>query len=82
MAESRSSCANEPFTKKISELTLETAIMSENKTGTDSHSSPESLIQTGEDRRILYVKALSAASETNLKQIEKEQKSKTIKPSL
>jgi len=65
---------HEPFTKKISELTLETAIVSENKTGTDRHSSPESLIQTGENGRMLYVKAPSAASETNLEQIEKEQK--------
>ncbi|NBA60792.1 MULTISPECIES: hypothetical protein [Enterococcus] len=65
---------HEPFTRKISELTLETATVSEKKTEIDSHSSPVSLIKTGEDGRMLYVKAPSVASETNLEQIEQEQK--------
>lgn len=65
---------HEPFTRKISELTLETATVSEKKTEIDSHSSPVSLIKTGEDGRMLYVKAPSVAFETNLEQIEQEQK--------
>ncbi|PQF22903.1 hypothetical protein [Enterococcus mundtii] len=65
---------HEPFPKKISELTLESATVSENKKGTDSHSFPESLVKTGEDGRILYVKAPSVASETNVEQVEREQK--------
>ncbi|MDB7087956.1 hypothetical protein PM729_09640 [Enterococcus mundtii] len=65
---------HEPFTRKISELTLETATVSKKKTEIDSHSSPVSLIKTAEDGRMLYVKAPSVASETNLEQIEQEQK--------